>query len=104
MFNRALESRKANTAKADNWAAFMTEVNKKKIVLTPWCEDEQCEDDVNKRSKEDSLAAETEGEEVLTGSAKTLCLPIEQEEIKEGAKCFACGKPATKHALWGRSY
>ena len=44
------------------------------------------------------------GEEVLTGAAKTLCIPFESTPLKEGAKCFACGETATVKALWGRSY
>ena len=40
----------------------------------------------------------------LTGSAKTLCIPLVQKELKEGEKCFHCGAPAKKRVLWGRSY
>lgn len=43
-------------------------------------------------------------EALLTGAAKTLCIPNEQTPLKEGQKCFACDKPATCTALWGRSY
>ena len=45
-----------------------------------------------------------EEEEVLTGAAKTLCIPFEQEPIQEGTKCFHCGSDAKVRALWGRSY
>jgi len=31
-----------------------------------------------------------EDEEVLTGAAKTLCIPFEQDPIQEGTRCFAC--------------
>jgi prolyl-tRNA synthetase len=40
----------------------------------------------------------------LKGAAKTLCIPMDQEPIKEGEKCFYTGKPAKKRVLWGRSY
>jgi len=55
------------------------------------------------RSKEEAgqLSA---SESHLTGAAKTLCIPLEQEPIKEGEKCFFTGKPAKKRVLWGRSY
>lgn len=46
-----------------------------------------------------------EEEEVLTGSAKTLCIPFEPKTpLKEGDKCFHCGADAKVKALWGRSY
>ncbi len=36
--------------------------------------------------------------------AKTLCIPLEQPPLPEGARCFKSGKPAKNWALWGRSY
>jgi len=49
------------------------------------------------------LAAEEE--DILTGAAKTLCIPFEQPELKKDSKCFACDeKTADCWALWGRSY
>jgi len=79
--------------------------------MAPWCNCQQCEIDAKERSKNDSMAALEESKEagneeeaLLTGAAKTLCIPNEQSEIKEGQKCFACGKLATCVALWGRSY
>jgi prolyl-tRNA synthetase len=38
------------------------------------------------------------------GNAKTLCIPLEQEPIKEGEVCFYTGRTALKRVLWGRSY
>jgi len=40
----------------------------------------------------------------LSGAAKTICIPNEQEPLPEGAKCFSCGKDAKKRVYWGRSY
>lgn len=104
MLEKARQDREDNTAKADNWTDFMAAINEKKIVLAPWCEEVKCEEIVNDRTKEESQAASDAGEDVLTGAAKTLCLPIEQDALPEGAKCFCCGETATKFALWGRSY
>lgn len=75
--------------------------------MCPWCDNQQCEINVKERSKEESLKAmeEANAEEAqLTGSAKTLCIPFDQPELKEGQKCFACDKDAKVTALWGRSY
>jgi len=43
---------------------------------------------------------------LLTGSAKTLCIPYElgTQKFDDGTKCFYCEKPATCTALWGRTY
>jgi len=79
--------------KATNWEDFMAALNNKHMVLAPWADDEDVEEDVKKRS----ATADAMG-------AKTLCIPFEQPELPEGTKCFASGKPAKNWALWGRSY
>lgn len=104
MYNRAKEIRDSRIFEASTWEDFMSQLNKKNLILAPWCEAIECEEKVKARSKEESLALENEGEEVLTGSAKTMCLPLQQKAIEEGEKCFACEAKATKRALWGRSY
>lgn len=63
-----------------DWAGFMAAINEKNICLAPWCDTVACEERVKEQSKEESLAAMEaagEGEVVLTGSAKTLCIPFE---------------------------
>mmetsp|Transcript_35021 Transcript_35021/g.53761 ORF Transcript_35021/g.53761 Transcript_35021/m.53761 type:complete len:106 (+) Transcript_35021:1937-2254(+) len=105
MYQKALQARKDNTVHVKTWKEFMDALAAKKICLAPWCNVQECEVDVKDRSKEESLQAlENEEEVQLTGSAKTLNIPIEQEPLAEGTCCFACGKPATVTGLWGRSY
>ena len=107
MYDKALQARLSHVKNIDNWADFMEALNHRNLCMAPWCDVQQCEIDVKERSKEESLKQmEEKGEEEvsLTGSAKTLCIPKEQEPLKEGECCFACGKPATVRALWGRSY
>lgn len=80
MYNKAVKERDEHIFKADTWEQFMNGLNAKGICLTPWCEENKCEVDVKNRSKEESLKAmESAGEEeeILTGSAKTLCIPFE---------------------------
>jgi prolyl-tRNA synthetase len=79
--------------------------------MAPWCNVQQCEINCKERSKNDSMAALEESKEagneeeaLLTGAAKTLCIPNEQTGVEKGKKCFACDTPATCTALWGRSY
>ena len=57
------------------------------------CDEEEVEEDV----KKNSASGEAMG-------AKTLCIPLKQDPLPEGAKCFRSGKPAKNWVLWGRSY
>jgi len=108
MYKRALDTRDARTSHAANWKEFMEALNKKNIILAPWCTQQKCEKEVKRRSAEDSkqyiIDSGDSGEDVLTGSAKTLNVPYEQPALAEGTCCFACESPATVTALWGRSY
>mgnify|MGYP002631382009 CR=1 FL=1 len=107
MYEKALSSRLDHTKDVDNWKDFMEALSQRNLCKAAWCNVQQCEKDVKERSKEESTKAMEEGdadEAALTGAAKTLCIPHEQTPIKDGEMCFACGKPATTRALWGRSY
>ena len=111
MFEKAKNARDEHLKEVSTWEEFMDALNHKNICLAPWCDVEACEDQVKDRSKEESLQymlAHNEEEAVLTGSAKTLCIPhtMGKQDFTEadGVKCFHCGKPATVTALWGRSY
>jgi prolyl-tRNA synthetase len=100
------------------WAEFVPALDRKCIVLAPWCERIACEEIVKERTKatgepakaEEAPAGEEAGEDAalgprgLTGAAKTLCIPFEQAEIPAGMGCFCCEEPASAWALWGRSY
>eukprot|EP00899_Mesostigma_viride_P014660 jgi/Mesvir1/23195/Mv22659-RA.1 len=77
------------------WKDFIPALDAKKMVLAPWCDEVDVEEDVKKRSAIESPTG---------GAAKTLCMPFEQPPLPEGTTCFASGKPAKKWALWGRSY
>lgn len=95
MLARATAERNANIATVLQWKDFTPALEAKKMVLAPWCEEPESEDDVKRKSKEES----TEG-----SGAKTLCIPFEQPPLPEGTKCFITGKPAKSWTLFGRSY
>jgi len=87
----------------------MTTLNKKMLARVLWCDRKACEEQIKERSKEESIAALKEGadqnEELLTGAAKTLCIPFDQKPIPSGAKCFCgCGQDAKVWAVFGRTY
>lgn len=90
---RAAAERDASIVTVTKWEDFVPALDSKKMVMAPWCDEQDVEEDVKRRS------AEGEG-----GSAKTLCMPFAQPDLPEGTLCFASGKPAKKWALWGRSY
>ena len=82
----------------------MKELNKQKVITTPWCKEAECEKTVKTRSGVESKEQE-EGEEgqKMTGAAKTLCMPLKQDKIVDEV-CFHCGKKAQTFVMWGRSY
>ena len=99
MMKNAQDRMDSKRGKAANWDEFMNELNQMKYIQTLWCTQSSCEEDVKQKSAEDS--DESIG---LSGKAKTLCLPFDQNDVVEGDKCFNCEKPAKKYVLWGRSY
>ncbi|XP_016474000.1 proline--tRNA ligase, cytoplasmic-like isoform X1 [Nicotiana tabacum] len=92
LFDVAKQKRDACVQVVKTWDEFAEAVSQKKLILAPWCDEEDVEKDVKARTK---------GE---MGAAKTLCSPFDQPELPEGTLCFASGKPAKKWTYWGRSY
>jgi len=93
LYSRAMEERDKNIEKIFDWEKFVPSLDNKKMIKTPWCDSVQCEEKVKVRSGEGGSSA-----------AKTLCIPLEQDTLDNGTKCFSCGQPATVWALWGRTY
>jgi prolyl-tRNA synthetase len=104
MFNTASAKFEARKKTADNWQDFMTHLNNKNIVLTPWCGIDEEEEKVKAKSAIESKAVDGEGDSGLTGKAKTLCKPFGLAAPVEGVKCFFTGLPAKEYIFWGRSY
>ncbi|KAJ6873201.1 hypothetical protein NC651_032156 [Populus alba x Populus x berolinensis] len=77
---------------AKTWDEFKEALSQRKMILAPWCDEEEVEKDVKDR---------TRGE---MGAAKSLCSPFDQPELPEGTTCFASGKPAKKWTYWGRNF
>ncbi|CAI9118733.1 OLC1v1020338C2 [Oldenlandia corymbosa var. corymbosa] len=92
LFDAAKQKKEACMTVAKTWEEFMDALNQKKLILAPWCDEEDVEKSVKER---------TRGE---MGAVKTLCSPFDQPEMPEGTLCFASGKPAKKWTYWGRSY
>jgi len=106
LLERATQERDTHTVRVTEWSQFVPTLDGKNIALCPWCDRTSCEDDVKKRSGEESLKQKEEENTGfrLTGAAKTLCIPFNQPDLPEGTKCFSCNEPAKKWTLFGRSY
>ena len=97
MFSRAKKLRDTHLISITNWDEFIPALDAKNLVLAPWCEAVECEEDIRVRPAEGP-----DGTKVL--AAKSLCIPFEQEPLPEAAVCFGCGKPAVSWTMFGRSY
>lgn len=78
MYKKAESARDEHLKNIDNWDDFMEALNHRNICLADWCDQKACEEAIKDRSKEESLKAmeeQNEDEVLLTGSAKTLCIP-----------------------------
>ena len=102
---KATAARNEKLVKVYEWKDFVPAIEKKCMVLTPFCDEKEWEEKVKKMSREEVLRGEAEAATCATSvAAKTLCKPFNQPELPEGTKCFVSGKPATTWVLWGRSY
>jgi len=112
MLSKARQNMEDGIVKVTEWKDVMPALNKRKLVLAPWCEDPETEEAIKKETQRLSVEQSTvqttpEGEAcapALTGAMKSLCIPLEQPPMPAGTKCFFSGKPAKRWVLWGRSY
>ncbi|XP_076223638.1 glutamyl-prolyl-tRNA synthetase [Nomia melanderi] len=106
MLAKARKNLNEHIKRVDNWDDFCPELNKKNILLSPFCGEISCEDNI----KADS-ARENVGEELgtLSMGAKSLCIPFEQPasptHLNE-QKCVypGCQNKPKFYTLFGRSY
>ena len=50
LFAKAKKIRDEHLIRADNWNDFIAALNKKNMILSPWCENTSCEESVKERS------------------------------------------------------
>jgi len=131
LLEKATQTRNERISRIAKWEEFVPALDKRNMVLTPWCEQKDCEETVKEKTgpqkkekgeevkkKEEAAKRDDDNNNAaapaddieftpLTSAAKTLCLPHNpdlQTPIAEGTACFHCGAKATKWCLWGRSY
>ncbi|KAJ7126604.1 hypothetical protein C8R43DRAFT_1090316 [Mycena crocata] len=105
MFNRAKVTYDSCLKEVTRWEDVVPNLDNKCVVVMPWCEVEECEDDIKERS---GRASEPQDERAPSAGAKSLCIPFDQSRwtpiVPGETKCPACGKDAKRWTLFGRSY
>ena len=86
MYNQCKKRLEEKTTTAYNLDEFIKKINENQgFIKAMWCGSEECENKIKE----------------LT-SAKSRCLPFNQEKISD--TCVCCGKKADKLVIWGRQY
>lgn len=105
MFQRAKEGRDSKVIEVRKWSDFVPALETGSLVLTPFCDQMEWEENVKKMSRDEALRGAFEEATCATSvAAKTLCKPFDHPPLPEGTPCFVSGLPATTWVLWGRSY
>lgn len=80
-------------------------MNKKNVILAPWCGVTECEEDIKESSaKRDDGEEFEEDDKAPSMGAKSLCIPFDQPILSDGQKCIKCERTAVNYCMFGRSY
>ncbi|WVQ99040.1 proline-tRNA ligase [Kwoniella sp. CBS 9459] len=109
MYERAKEKFDSHLVPVTNWDDVVPTLDAKNVLVIPWCEDGQCEDDIKERSKSQANKGEAEDNKAPSAGAKSLCIPFDQKRFGafpegENQKCIQCGNKAKSWTMFGRSY
>lgn len=105
LFLKAKELFDTHRKIVNEWKDFVPSLNKKNVILSPWCGVMECEEDIKDSSAKKDNGEEFEADDKSPSmGAKSLCIPFEQPELKEGQKCVKCDRPAIQYCMFGRSY
>jgi len=87
----------------EDWSTFTEQLDKKCIMMSPFCGREDCEENI----KKDSARDEPSEPGAPAMGAKSLCIPFKQpKELAANAKCIhtGCKEKPKFYTLFGRSY
>lgn len=105
LFLSAKELYDSHRVVVEDWKDFVPNLNKKNVILSPWCGVMECEEDIkDSSSKKDDGEELEQDDKAPSMGAKSLCIPFEQPELKAGQKCIKCDLPAIQYCMFGRSY
>lgn len=103
LYQRAKKSYDDHVIEVDNINDFVPNMNKKNLLIAPFCGKEECEDDIKERTtKTDD--DEDYDERAPSMGAKSLCIPFHKDKPAQGVKCVGCGEQAEFYTQFGRSY
>ena len=92
-----------HTIVTEDWQKFVNDVDKKNIIMSPFCGRVECEEHI----KKDSAREEPSEPGAPAMGAKSLCIPFKQpKEITPASKCIhpSCTEKPKFYTLFGRSY
>ncbi|XP_055526101.1 bifunctional glutamate/proline--tRNA ligase isoform X2 [Wyeomyia smithii] len=104
MYKRAEKNLQDHLKVTKQWDEFLQFLETKNIIMSPFCGETPCEDNIKSDSARDDAEAEPGAPSM---GAKSLCIPFEQPaNIHSDEKCIhpACGRKAKFYCLFGRSY
>ncbi|KAJ8980177.1 hypothetical protein NQ317_011422 [Molorchus minor] len=110
LFKRACQDLESHKILLTDWSLFSPNLDKKNIILAPFCGDSDCEGKIKADStrEEEDLSRDDDAEPGAPSmGAKSLCIPFEQPaEIKPTDKCIhpECKRKPLFYTLFGRSY
>jgi len=109
LYTKALADRDACFASIDDWKEVTPNLNKKKLLLVPFCGEPACEEAMKEKSKAE--AAEEEETGGLKMGMKSLCIPFEDKyNVQCPSKCinpdcdYNFQDGPKRRVLFGRSY
>ena len=103
LYNKAKEERDSHLIVTQDWKQFQIKLDQKFIILSPFCGDNTCEDQIKKDSAREDVS---DASGPLMG-AKSLCIPLEQPKpVTDDMKCIHpnCQNKPKFFTLFGRSY
>ncbi|CDJ42472.1 prolyl-tRNA synthetase, putative [Eimeria tenella] len=104
LFNKAKAKFEASIEQITTFDEVMPALNRRHVVLAPWCEDPETETQIKRETQRLSEIQARENADGMTGAMKPLCIPFDQPPMPEGTRCFFTGRPAKRWCLFGRSY
>ncbi|KAK2184184.1 hypothetical protein NP493_277g03032 [Ridgeia piscesae] len=103
MFDKAKKDLDESIVMETSFEGFCHSLDAKKLLLSPFCGNSPCEDEIKKQSARDAVVEE--GAPAM--GAKALCIPFQQPQpIKASDRCICpgCTEKPQFYTLFGRSY
>ncbi|EFN80646.1 Bifunctional aminoacyl-tRNA synthetase [Harpegnathos saltator] len=106
LLSKARKDLDAHIKQVETWTDFRHQLDNNNLLLSPFCGEQSCEDNIKADSAREDNNEETG---TLSMGAKSLCIPFEQPKLTKplnGMKCIhnSCKNKPKFYTLFGRSY